>query len=240
MLRRAFLVVLCTAASVRASDKYATKSIALATPDVAKVRDELVSYFELKVTRMNATSVVPSDELTADLVKAMEKTTAISIDYAPGAEDNVDVQPVNNVALAMIQGEVVSYLNEAVGHMNSTSLLPATTLVHDLLDAISDHTGIPATAVELTPLDIAPSSVLALGWLGGKGEAQTLPAHVGRQHAQAPLSALAAAFCVGAAATLSIFAAVTRLRRRVESGVVEAAGLLVPKAGRQTEQYTAV
>ncbi|KAG8457586.1 hypothetical protein KFE25_003740 [Diacronema lutheri] len=131
----------------------------LRAPDVAVVRDKIVSLFEGRVTTMNATSTWVADDLVRAVVAAMQNATWVELAADSAAlfggnsagDDARAPAALGCIAVAQAQGELVNHLNFLIGHMNGTSIIAATQLVRELLEAMEDKTAINAHALALVP-----------------------------------------------------------------------------------------
>mmetsp|Transcript_25687 Transcript_25687/g.66419 ORF Transcript_25687/g.66419 Transcript_25687/m.66419 type:complete len:230 (+) Transcript_25687:65-754(+) len=171
-------------------------SLELHNVEVAQVRDELVSFLELTISRMNATSALDACKLVHDVVDGTSRTTGLvvgkaGIKLAPGHVPKL----LNSTLLAGARGQLVSHLEVMIGKMNSTAKVEARTLVADLIDEMSDVTEVPSGTVPLAP-GFADNSLLRMSPV------------VAAEHGVG-LFPLASAFVAGACLSALVLALVT-------------------------------
>lgn len=140
------------AALVALTSPYGGESHTLGNTEVAKVRDQLVSFLELTISRMNATSTLDASQLVSDIVDGTSSTTGLVVGKA-GIKHKAGEGPtlLNSTLLASARGELVSHLEIMIGKMNSTAKVDAQALLDDLIDEIAAVTGVPSAAVPLVP-----------------------------------------------------------------------------------------
>lgn len=206
-------------------------TLSLDAMGVARARDGLVSWLELKITHMNATSREDARDMVIELVGAMQNSTEVTIKMPP-PKKNAEPVVLDPIAVAKSQGALVSVLNEVVGHMNATSTISATTLVSDLIDSMADFTGIHAADAELLP-GYPPSYRDALPLLALDEPAE--------QHSSAGgllTAPIVLAFVMGVASAALAAAGVTYARHRVESNQSDRIPLAVRLGAYQSQAAT--
>jgi hypothetical protein len=183
----------------------------LDAPAIAKVRDGVVSWFEVQITHMDAFANISSDVMVERIVEAMQNTTEIVIEMA----NSTDGKVLKNIEVAMAQGKLVSWLNEAVGYMNSTSRVSASAVVSEMIDSIQPFTGISSDALKMVG-GVPPPSRTRLRATFMRPSAEGV---------QLPLLPIVLAYCGGVLSAAGIAFGVTVSRRRALARKMAEAGV---------------